>query len=160
MKGGASDLFQLVLILQIILTLKYFDVSFPANWDSFIDNLQKILNGEYLSIEFLIRLKDPFFSFGSLLKTNSDASSGSVIANCGLIFTEVTGLLIVGILTVLFLLFFKSQRKQIQNKVDEKKKEMVWSGIIKILTIKYLFLSAPIIIQAKRLLDGIQTGRD
>jgi hypothetical protein len=54
MKGAADDLIHLFMTLQILVALTMYDIAFPANYSSFSEQLETVVEGDFLSIEFLI----------------------------------------------------------------------------------------------------------
>ena len=55
----------LVLALQVIVALKFYDVSMPANFDQFSDKIQEVIDGKAIDPQYIIKLFKPEFSYAS-----------------------------------------------------------------------------------------------
>ena len=160
LKGAINDLVSLILSLQLVLALRLYDVQFPANADIFAIQVQDVIDFKYCNIEDLIQLFQPSFTLSELLGFRVEMIGGSAIESylnqilCLLLVIVISGM------TALFLLIFKSLRETVRTKFSKTKKDMVWSGVIKSITLQYTLFITPIVIQMKKLLDGFEVGKE
>jgi diacylglycerol kinase len=61
LKGGMSELLSLFFTLQLVVALKVYDTSLPANIDEFSIRIQEVIQFEFLKPVGIIRIFKPDF---------------------------------------------------------------------------------------------------
>ena len=122
LKGAKQDLLSLILSLQVIVALKNYDVSIPANFDQFSDKIQEVIDGKAISPQFLVRLFKPDFTYAGAMGLPKDALDGTILESWGFIFVAVISLILACLFAAIAYCICKEKREIIEEKVKTKKK--------------------------------------
>ena len=125
-----NELLSLFYTLQIIVALKVYDTSLPANIDAFVEMTKEVVQFEFLKPDLIASLIWPDFDMYKAFGLDKNEMGDSLLSQAGA-FITVGLVAIFVIISLLLVRAFKKYREKIDKLLKEKKQKYIWNGILK-----------------------------
>lgn len=120
LKGAMDELLNLFFTLQVIVALKVYDTSLPANIDEFAIKTKEVIQFEFLKPEILMAVFMPGFNLYRYLGFDIDQIQDSLLSQCG----SFISIILLAFIVIFFMIIFRVV-KRFKEKIDAMLKEIM-----------------------------------